>query len=114
MGDNKKIDNDAEEYYAKYNGLWGETLSRLKNRLVFSRRCNDMLCIYCGEIAQTRDIALQDYFFLNMTFLTICMFYPLVKNAIKDFHRMKRIVRDYLNCIYERFCNKESEKDIHH
>ena len=55
---NKKIENEKgeyEEHYIKYNGLWGETLSQLKNRLVYSRRYTDMICIYCGEDAQTRE-----------------------------------------------------------
>ena len=31
-------DNNNEEHYKKYNGLWGDTLSQLKNRLVYSPR----------------------------------------------------------------------------
>ena len=37
---NKKIETekgDYEEHYTKYNGLWGETLSQLKNRLEIGR-----------------------------------------------------------------------------
>lgn len=111
MGDNKKIDNDAEEYYAKYNGLWGETLSRLKNRLVFSRRCNDMLCIYCGEIAQTREHCPPRSFFPEHDFPNNLHVLPACEKCNKGFSQDEEIVRDYLNCIYERFCNKESEKE---
>lgn len=85
MGDNKKIDNDAEEYYAKYNGLWGETLSRLKNRLVFSRRCNDMLCIYCGEIAQTREHCPPLLNLITSDFASSVFYVPLPAWNVKIF-----------------------------
>lgn len=39
-------DNNYEEHHTKYNGLWGEILSQLKNRLVYSRRSKNMTCIY--------------------------------------------------------------------
>lgn len=43
-----------DEYYKKYNGLFGESLYLLKNRLVF-RRNPPMQCIYCGKKADTRE-----------------------------------------------------------
>lgn len=49
------IDNGEDDYYKSSDGLWGESLSKLKNRLVYQRRSRNMLCIYCGMNADTRE-----------------------------------------------------------
>ena len=82
-------DNNHEEHHTKYNGLWGETLLQLKNRLVYSRRSKNMICIYCGENAQTREHCPPRSFFPEHEI--ICESYQLANNAIKDFHMMKKL-----------------------
>lgn len=49
------IDNGKDDYYKNSDGLWGESLSKLKNRLVYQRKSQNMLCIYCGKNADTRE-----------------------------------------------------------
>lgn len=49
------IDNGEDDYYKSSDGLWGESLSKLKNRLVYQRRSKNMLCIYCGMNADSRE-----------------------------------------------------------
>ena len=49
------INNTEEDCYKSSDGLWGESLSKMKNRLVFQRKSKNMLCIYCGMDADTRE-----------------------------------------------------------
>lgn len=48
------MDEDEKRGYKMYDGLWGEQLSQMKNRLVFHRG-GESICIYCGRIANTRE-----------------------------------------------------------
>lgn len=45
---------DDRRGYKQYDGLWGEQLSKMKNRLVY-RRGGKSICVYCGEKAYTRE-----------------------------------------------------------
>ena len=101
--------NDNEEYYKKYNGLWGETLSQLKNRLVYSRRYKDMICIYCGENAQTREHCPPRSFFPAHDFSDNLRVLPACVACNKGFSHDEEIVKDYLNCIYDCFYKNDSQ-----
>lgn len=107
----KPSDNNYEEHYTKYDGLWGETLSQLKNRLVFSRRSKDMICIYCGESAQTREHCPPRSFFPEHDFPNNLRVLPACKKCNKGFSHAEEIVRDYLDCIYDCFSNNKSADD---
>ncbi len=48
------MDEKEERGYKQYDGLWGEQLTQMKNRLVY-RRGGKSVCIYCGELADTRE-----------------------------------------------------------
>lgn len=102
------FDNDFEKPHTEYNGLWGESLSQLKNRLVFSRRSKDMLCIYCGESAHTREHCPPRSFFPEHDFPDNLRVLPACENCNRGFSHAEEIVRDYLNCIYDRFGNNKS------
>lgn len=104
----KPSDNNYEEHYTKYDGLWGETLSQLKNRLVFSRRSKDMICIYCGKSAQTREHCPPRSFFPEHDFPNNLRVLPACEACNKGFSHAEEIVRDYLDCIYDCFCNNKS------
>jgi hypothetical protein len=111
---NEKIANekaDNEEHYKKYNGLWGENLSQLKNRLVYSRRCKDMICIYCGENAQTREHCPPRSFFPEHDFPDNLRVLPACINCNKGFSHDEEIVKDYLNCIYDYFYKNDFSKE---
>jgi len=51
---------DNNEHYKKYDGLWGESLTQLKSRLVFQRKSHS-ICLYCGMDAQTRDTLINSW-----------------------------------------------------
>lgn len=108
---NEKDDNNYMEHYQKYDGLWGETLSQYKNRLVYRRRSKDMICIYCGENAQTREHCPPKSFFLEHDFPDNLRVLPACEKCNKGFSHDEEIVRDYLNCTYDRFFHKVSERD---
>lgn len=108
---NEKDDIISDEYYMKYNGLWGETLSQLKNRLVYSRRSKDMICIYCGDNAQTREHCPPRSFFPEHDFPDNLRVLPACENCNRGFSYDEEIVCNYLNCIYDCFCCRISELD---
>ena len=43
-----------EEHYKEHDGLWGESLNKMKGRLVYQRK-SSMTCVYCGGDADTRE-----------------------------------------------------------
>lgn len=111
---NKKIETekgDYEEHYTKYNGLWGETLSQLKNRLVYSRKYTDMVCIYCGEDAQTREHCPPRSFFPEHDFPNNLRVLPACVDCNKGFSHDEELVKDYLNCIYDCFYKNDFQKE---
>ena len=111
---NKKIETekgDYEEHYTKYNGLWGETLSQLKNRLVYSRKYTDMICIYCGEDAQTREHCPPISFFPEHDFSNNLRVLPACVDCNKGFSHDEELVKDYLNCIYDCFYKNDFQKE---
>ncbi len=99
-------DNNHEEHHTKYNGLWGETLLQLKNRLVYSRRSKNMICIYCGENAQTREHCPPRSFFPEHDFPDNLRVLPACEQFNKGFSHDEEIVMDFLNCAYDFLCKK--------
>lgn len=97
-----------EEYYTKYDGLWGEILSHLKNRLVYGRNCKDMICIYCGESASTREHCPPKSFFPEHDYPDNLRVLPACKKCNNGFSQAEEVVRDYLDCMYDRYCNNKS------
>ena len=88
----KETDNDnREEYYKKYNGLWGDSLSRLKKRLVYSRKYKDMICIYCGKVAQTREHCPPRSFFPEHDFPENLRVLPACEECNKGFSHDEEI-----------------------
>ena len=105
---NREYENETdncEEYYTKYNGLWGDSLSRLKNRLVFGRKHKDMVCIYCGNVAQTREHCPPKSFFPEHDFPDNLRVLPACEECNKGYSQDEETVRDFLNCTYDRYCN---------
>lgn len=107
--ENESDNKNREEYYKKYNGLWGESLSRLKNRLVYSRKCKDMICIYCGRVAQTREHCPPRSFFPDHDFPDNLRVLPACEECNKGYSQDEETVRDFLNCTYDRYCNHNLE-----
>lgn len=100
-----------EESYTKYDGLWGEVLSHLKNRLVFGRNYKDMICIYCGESASTREHCPPRSFFPNHDYPNNLRVLPACEKCNNGFSQAEGVVRDYLDCMYDRYCNNKSIED---
>ena len=106
---NETSDDNREEHYKKYNGLWGDSLSRLKNRLVYNRKNNGMICIYCGRKAQTREHCPPKSFFPEHDFPDNLRVLPACAECNNSFSLDEEIVRDFLNCSYDRCFNLKNE-----
>ena len=90
-----------DEYYKKYNGLFGESLYLLKNRLVF-RRNSPMQCIYCGKKADTREHCPPKGIFLRKPYPSNLIELPACRKCNNSYSADEEYTRDMLNCLYNK------------
>jgi len=96
----------ADDYITKYDGLWGESLNQLKNRLRFSRR-DEIICIYCGNSADTREHC-PPRSFLKKPYPSNLIQLPACYKCNNAFSKYEEQTQSFLKSIYLR----ESGKDV--
>jgi hypothetical protein len=101
-----------EEYYKEHNGLWGESLSNMKDRLVYQRKSN-MTCVYCSGMADTREHCppksfLKEPYPDNLTLIPAC------RKCNNSFSKAERKFKLLMDNLENNINDERTTEDIQH